>query len=185
MPGTGCALNKGGATNVAAARAAAQRRHRRAAAAAGREGGAAAAHAEAAAAASGRDARREVAVLGGAQALQDVHGVNGLPVLCGCSARTAAGPGLQPAHARHIASPSFQPALTHMFPVCAGEDFILSQRSGVEEELFKGDILGVDADVRGGHDMEAGLEAGGSGCAGQERPLAEVGGRACMAVTLT
>ncbi|PRW61229.1 ribulose bisphosphate carboxylase oxygenase activase [Chlorella sorokiniana] len=63
-----------------------------AAAAAGREGGAAAAHAEAAAAASGRDARRETAVLG-------------------------------------------------------GEDFILSQRSGVEEELFKGDLLGVDADV--------------------------------------
>lgn len=30
----------------------------------------------------------------------------------------------------------------------AGEDFILSQRSGVEEELFKGDVLGVDADVR-------------------------------------
>ncbi|KAL4447796.1 hypothetical protein ABPG75_005015 [Micractinium tetrahymenae] len=53
---------------------------------------AATAHAAAAAAAAGRDAAREVAVLG-------------------------------------------------------GEDFILSQRNGVEEELFKGQVLGVDADV--------------------------------------
>lgn len=30
-----------------------------------------------------------------------------------------------------------------------GEDYILSQRSGVEEELFKGAVLGVDADVAG------------------------------------
>jgi len=28
-----------------------------------------------------------------------------------------------------------------------GEDFILSQKSGVEEELFKGKLLGVDADI--------------------------------------
>lgn len=54
-----------------------------------------------------------------------------------------------------------------MFPICAGEDFILSQRSGVEEELFKGDILGVDADVRNGHDMEAGWKQAGP--AGQGR----------------
>lgn len=30
-----------------------------------------------------------------------------------------------------------------------GEDYILSQRSGVAEDLFKGDVLGVDADVAG------------------------------------
>jgi hypothetical protein len=34
--------------------------------------------------------------------------------------------------------------------VLGGEDFILSQRSGVSEELFKGVRLGVDADVAGG-----------------------------------
>ena len=28
-----------------------------------------------------------------------------------------------------------------------GEDFILSQRSGVDEDLFKGSVLGIDADV--------------------------------------
>lgn len=28
-----------------------------------------------------------------------------------------------------------------------GEDFIYSQQSGVSEELFKGSVLGVDADV--------------------------------------
>ena len=28
-----------------------------------------------------------------------------------------------------------------------GQDFIYSQRSGVAETLFKGDLLGVDADV--------------------------------------
>ena len=33
--------------------------------------------------------------------------------------------------------------------VLGGQDFILSQRSGVEEELFKGVVLGVDADVAG------------------------------------
>eukprot|EP00887_Chlorella_sp_A99_P002702 scaffold6.g2702.t1 len=63
-----------------------------------RMSGAGAAHTAAAAAAAGRDARREVAVLG-------------------------------------------------------GEDYILSQRSGVEEELFKGraegQVLGVDADIAG------------------------------------
>ena len=51
-------------------------------------------------------------------------------------------------------------ALTRLFPPpCTGEDFILSQRSGVEEELFKGDILGVDADVRreGGREGNADL----------------------------
>ena len=89
----------------------------------------------------------------------------------GCLCCVGAQPGRQPlprpAHARHIASPSFQPALTRMFPICAGEDFILSQRSGVEEELFKGDILGVDADVRNGHDMEAGWKQAGP--AGQGR----------------
>ena len=33
--------------------------------------------------------------------------------------------------------------------VLGGEDFILSQRSGVEEALFKGKGLGVDADIAG------------------------------------
>lgn len=81
----------GGSTALGCAPA--RRRRAVAAAATGGNTDAAAAHAAAAAAASGRDGRREVAVLG-------------------------------------------------------GEDFILSQRSGVEEELFKGDVLGLDADVR-------------------------------------
>lgn len=42
--------------------------------------------------------------------------------------------------------------------VLGGEDFIYSQRSGVEEDLFKGSVLGVDADVAGG-----GSEAAGAG----------------------
>lgn len=33
--------------------------------------------------------------------------------------------------------------------VLGGEDFILSQRSGVSEDLFKGEVLGADADVAG------------------------------------
>ena len=33
-------------------------------------------------------------------------------------------------------------------------DFIYSQRSGVEEELFKGNVLGVDADVATGEHRE-------------------------------
>lgn len=37
-----------------------------------------------------------------------------------------------------------------------GEDFILSQRSGVSEELFKGSLLGVDADVASGPDLRLG-----------------------------
>jgi hypothetical protein len=35
-----------------------------------------------------------------------------------------------------------------------GQDFIYSQRSGVEEELFKGNVLGVDADVTTGEHRE-------------------------------
>ncbi len=35
-----------------------------------------------------------------------------------------------------------------------GQDFIYSQRSGVEEELFKGNVLGVDADVATGEHRE-------------------------------
>ena len=35
-----------------------------------------------------------------------------------------------------------------------GQDFIYSQRSGVEEELFKGSVLGVDADVATGEHRE-------------------------------
>jgi hypothetical protein len=33
--------------------------------------------------------------------------------------------------------------------ILGGEDFILSQRSGVEEALFKGKGLGVEADIAG------------------------------------
>jgi hypothetical protein len=36
---------------------------------------------------------------------------------------------------------------TQVVAVLGGEDFIYSQRSGVSEELFKGSVLGVDADV--------------------------------------
>lgn len=43
--------------------------------------------------------------------------------------------------------------------VLGGEDFILSQKSGVSEELFKGDKLGIDADIAGG----AGFEEQASG----------------------
>lgn len=38
-----------------------------------------------------------------------------------------------------------------------GQDYIYSQRSGVEEELFKGDVLGVDADVATGEHRDAGF----------------------------
>ncbi|KAI3427347.1 hypothetical protein D9Q98_010264 [Chlorella vulgaris] len=44
--------------------------------------------------------------------------------------------------------------------VLGGEDFILSQRSGVSEELFKGGRLGVDADVAGGSGGGGGLQDG-------------------------
>jgi hypothetical protein len=41
-------------------------------------------------------------------------------------------------------APSNQP---REVAVLGGEDFIYSQKSGVEVELFKGSVLGVDADV--------------------------------------
>jgi hypothetical protein len=50
----------------------------------------------------------------------------------------------------HRATPERQDAL-------GGQDFIYSQRSGVEEELFKGSVLGVDADVATGEHRESGL----------------------------
>jgi len=49
------------------------------------------------------------------------------------------------ARARVSASPGDEPR-----DALGGQDFIYSQRSGVSESLFKGDLLGVDADVASG-----------------------------------
>jgi len=43
--------------------------------------------------------------------------------------------------------PSSNPPAKQEVAVLGGEDFIYSQQSGVSEELFKGSVLGVDADV--------------------------------------
>ncbi|CEF97602.1 P-loop containing nucleoside triphosphate hydrolase [Ostreococcus tauri] len=43
-----------------------------------------------------------------------------------------------------------------------GQDFIYSQRSGVEETLFKGVVLGVDADVASGEHREGGFRSFGN-----------------------
>ncbi|KAL4442508.1 hypothetical protein ABPG77_005092 [Micractinium sp. CCAP 211/92] len=54
--------------------------------------------------------------------------------------------------------------------VLGGEDFILSQRSGVEEELFKGQVLGVDADVAGIEFRQTGVRSLSQLPAGLEPP---------------
>lgn len=83
-------------------------------------------------------------------------------------------PGPRPSHARRAAVPTSRAAAggggtgPREVAVLGGEDYIYSQRSGVKEELFKGQLLGVDADVAQGGFRQTELQslavsAGGGG----------------------
>lgn len=65
-------------------------------------------------------------------------------------------PRIAPARARssRATSSSLASASKRSGDALGGQDYIYSQRSGVREELFKGNILGVDADVASGEYRE-------------------------------